>query len=104
MLDMKGITDIAMGEYLDSVLKVPMDESVARKLYAFRLEKTGVMDMKVSSVYQTLVEHARNFDASLDDPIRAGFPAHSPFIRQRMVELFAAPAAYVTIESKGTKN
>jgi len=104
MLDMKGITDIAMGEYLDTVLKLPMDESVARRLYAFRLEKTGVMNMTVSSVYQTLVEHARNYDASVNDPIRAGFPAHSPFIRQRMVELFAAPAAYVTIESKGIKN
>ena len=104
MLDMKGITDIAMGEYLDTVLKLPMDESIARRLYAFRLEKAGVMIMTVSSVYQTLVEHARNFDASLDDPIRAGFPAHSPFIRQRMVELFAAPAAYVTIEGKGIKN
>ena len=97
MLDMKGITDIPMGEYLDTVLKMPMDESIARKLYAFRLEKAGVMNMTVSSVYQTLIEHARNYDASINDPIRAGFPAHSPFIRQRMVELFAAPAAYVRI-------
>lgn len=104
MLDMKGITDIPMGEYLDTVLKMPMDESIARKLYAFRLEKAGVMNMTVSSVYQTLIEHARNYDASINDPIRAGFPAHSPFIRQRMVELFAAPAAYVTIGSKGITN
>ncbi len=104
MLDMKGITDIAMGEYLDSVLKVPMDESVARRLYAFRLEKAGVMNLTVSAVYQTLVDHARNYDASLDDPIKAGFPAHSLSIRRRMVELLIAPVAYVTIENKGITN
>ena len=104
MLDMKGITDITMGEYLDSVLKVRMDKSIARKLYAFRLEKSGVMNMPISYVYQSLVDHARSFDGYLEDPVKAGFPAHSPFIRQRMVLLFAAPVAYVTIENNKIKN
>ena len=104
MLDLKGIADVSVGEYLDSVLKVQMDRTVAQKLYAFRLEKAGVMNMTVSSVYQTLVDHARGFDGYLEDPIRAGFPAHAPFIRERMVELFVAPVAYITVESAKNKN
>ena len=104
MLDLKGITDIAMSEYLDTVLKVPMDESVARKVYAFRLEKAGVLNITVSAVYRELMDYARRYDGYIADPIKAGFPAHSLAIRERMIELFAVPVAYVTVESKKTKN
>lgn len=104
MLDLRDITDIAMGEYLDAVLKVPMDKSIARKVYAFRLEKAGVMNMTVSAVYQELVEYARRYDGYIADPVKAGFPAHSLSIRERIVELLAAPVAYVTVESNKIKN
>lgn len=98
LMDLKDIADVNLGEYLDSVLKLPMDDSMSRKLYAFRLEKAGAMSMTVSSAYQALVDYARDHDRRYEDPVGARFPAHSSMIRERMVELFIAPVAYAAVQ------
>ena len=98
LTDLKGIADVTIGEYLDSVLRLPMDNLMAQRLFAFRMEKAGVMPMTVSAVYLCLLDHARDHERSYEDPVNARFPAHSLCIRERMIELFAVPVAYAAVE------
>ncbi len=91
--DIKGIIDLRIDEYLQEIRKLELPESSSRWLYAFSLEKTGLMAMSLQTLYSLTREHALEKDIRLKDPIAAGYPANSTFIRKQLIELLVMPQA-----------
>lgn len=97
--DIKGIIDLRVDEYLEVVRKLDLPESTAKRLYAFSIEKAGLMAMSLQTIYRLMSEHALCKDIRLNDPISAGYPANSILIRRQLVELLIMPLACLVSEN-----
>ena len=91
--DILGYSDVTVGEYLDSVKDIGLPPKISSRLYAFSIEKPGVMSMTLLKVYQDLNAFAIKYDQDLTDPIDAGYAANSMMIRELMTELLVIPVA-----------
>ena len=91
--DIRGINDLRIDEYLAEIEKLDLPESSVRWLYAFSIEKTGLLTTDLKTIYGLLREHALKNDIKLHDPIMAGYPANSALIRKQLIELLIMPLA-----------
>ncbi len=103
LADVRCFSNLRLGEYLSAVQDLDLPESVAKKLYAFRLEKAGVMSKTMQDIYLDLSMHASNFDKAIIDPLDSGFVANSLMIRERLIELFVIPVACLTAKKGETR-
>ena len=101
--DIKGIIDLRADEYLEEIGKLKLPESSSRWLYAFTIEKTGIMAMTLQTLYRFAKEHALAKDIRLKDPISAGYPANSTLIRRQLIELLVMPLACLVSEDTETR-
>ncbi len=91
--DIRGINDLRIDEYLTEIKKLDLPESSSRWLYAFSIEKKGLLSKDNKTIYCLLRDHASVNDIKLQDPIMAGCPANSALIRKQLIELMIMPLA-----------
>lgn len=91
--DIKGIIDLKADEYFKEIEKIDLPEDSSKWLYAFSIEKAGLMSMCLQKIYEQLIEHAMIHDVKYHDPIAAGYPASSTLIRKQLIELLVIPLA-----------
>ena len=98
--DIRGITDLRMDEYLDEIRKLDMPESTVKWLYAFSIEKKGMLIKDLNTVYTLMREYAFAKDVRLLDPISAGYSSNSTLIRRQLIELLIMPIACLVTDAE----
>ncbi len=89
----KGIIDLKADEYFKEIEKIGLPEDSSKWLYAFSIEKAGLMSMRLQKIYEQLTDHAKIHDVKYYDPIAADYPASSTLIRKQLIELLVMPLA-----------
>ena len=99
LTDIKGFIDLRVDEYIQTVRNYDLPEENRKWLYAFSIEKRGLLTMPLHEIYSLLNDHAFIKDVRLHDPVNARFSANSTLIRKQLIELLVMPVACLAVKN-----